>query len=436
MTLPGADYEAYISAPAGYASPAPVKLTAAKPTATVKLEKAGSDATTGNNNGSSNTTTDSDSSDKPAANKTYTVTVTDAAGKGQSGIVVKFIAADGNMAAMVATNAKGAATATLKAGNYKAELTFNGTAKGYDKNAAVLTADKTAVTVIVADGISGTPVEVYGGEIIAEPVRLGATYVELLSNATANDPNYFCFTPTQTGVYRFTTSNPAAVIENWGNNPQFISRQTEYVDTNIFTINVKNLDSPNFILGIHGADECVVLIERTGDAVLGIEDLPYETYKTTAKLQPFTKPTGTKTYVDISKSHTAVLGDDGYYHLDSKTGPKLYMDFDNPIIPFGNALENGAIRDTIYDEDGKFVKKIEFITCLNEYYGYTDNSTGQWVNGYVDDGIYPLTADLVYILQTHTENVGWNDPEDIDYIFTGKTVDADTAWMFCVCTFG
>ena len=91
------------------------------------------------------------------------------------------------------------------------------------------------------------------------------------------------------------------------------------------------------------------------------------------------------------------------------------------------------MKVVIYDEQGNFVEKIEFITCINTYNGYVDNSTNRPVAGYTDKGIYPLTDDLVYIMQTYTSISEWNDATSPNYLFTDMVIDTDTAWMFPVC---
>ncbi|MBQ9859614.1 MAG: hypothetical protein IJO76_02930 [Clostridia bacterium] len=242
------------------------------------------------------------------------------------------------------------------------------------------------------------------------------------------------FTPGEAGIFRFTLTGDAQLYTVDGSLFYMFNAQAAAGNTFDKEIKESYANSP-MLIGVAGNGTATLTIQLVGDAAFDINALPFEIYETTATLSKFDLPSDvTLTYVDVTAPHSAVKGTDGYYHLDSAKGPKLYMDFANaPYLSVAAAAANGAMKDVIYDENGNFVKKIEFITCINEYYGYTDNTTGLFVNGYTDAGIYPLTDDLVYIMQTHTTCTGWNDPDSPNYLFVDETVDADTAWMFPLC---
>ncbi|MBQ8684214.1 MAG: hypothetical protein IJ518_06845 [Clostridia bacterium] len=244
------------------------------------------------------------------------------------------------------------------------------------------------------------------------------------------------FIPGESGIFRFSLTGAGCTLYTvYGS--QFFMFNPQAVAGNTFELEIKEsvANSP-MLVGVAGNGTAKLTITRVGDASFDVNALPFETYETTETLTKFTFE-GDKAelvYVDVTESHTAVLGSDGYYHLDSATGPLLYMNFViDTYVPVASAAANGVMKDTIYDEDGNFVEKIEFITCINEYYGYTNNATNQWVPGYTDGGLYPLTADIVYIMQTHTNNSGWGDINSVDYLFGDVVVDPDTAWMFPMC---
>ncbi|MBQ8683185.1 MAG: dockerin type I repeat-containing protein [Clostridia bacterium] len=244
------------------------------------------------------------------------------------------------------------------------------------------------------------------------------------------------FIPGEAGIFRFVLTGDACMLYSvYGS--KFYMYNPQPIENNVMEKEIKEsqANSP-MLIGVLGNGTATLSIERVGEASFDISAQPFETYKTTATLTKFTKDKAIDEYVfvDVTESHTAVLGVDGYYHLDTAEGPVLYMNFtDATYLPVAAAAANGAMKDVLYDENGNFIKKIEFITCINEYYGYTDNSTNQMVAGYTDGGLYPLTYDLVYILQTHTASYGWSDSSSANYLFTGMTVDVDTAWMFPVC---
>ena len=246
------------------------------------------------------------------------------------------------------------------------------------------------------------------------------------------------FIPTEAGIYRFTLTG--ATLYTVSGSMYYMYNPVEQTG-NVLEKEIKEsyVNSP-VLLGILGEGDVTLTIERTGDAAFDINALPYETYETTATLTKFTKPEGmVTTYVDITTPHTVVLDEEGNYRLDTLVGPRLYIDLANsPYVPIASAAANGNMKVVLYNEDGTFDKKLEFITCINEYYGYTDNSTNKYVAGYTDGGIYPLTDDMIYIMQTYTAFSGWSDYDSLNYLFEDNdgekiVVDTDTAWMFPLC---
>ncbi|MBQ7801939.1 MAG: Ig-like domain-containing protein [Oscillospiraceae bacterium] len=365
----------------------------------------------------------------------YTVTVLDCDGVPQPNVVVQFLK-DGTAVALGTTDAEGKARATLDKGSYTVSLAFSQEGLYYDPNAAVLTGDVTELVLHVAGGLTGETEELYVGT--ANILYVGGTYV---SGMQANVVNYFLFTPTEAGTYRFTTSSPSAVISYWGGTTSFILDQTastDYAD-NAFTRNVKESNLGTVcIIGVTGASECVIEVIRTGDAVLDESDIPAEVY------QAQTPPTAFKltlsegqslTYVNIAGAtadFTPVLGADGYYHLNSADGPILYVDLgpNAPYVSFYKMLGyeghgGTSFGKTFRDETGAFVKKEDYTECMCRYVESID------AEGY---GVYPMTEDLYYMLINGGESKGWWDSANGNYLFSGvEGLNTEIAWMFCCC---
>ena len=262
-----------------------------------------------------------------------------------------------------------------------------------------------------------------------------------LTLTDANVISVMQFIPGEAGVYRFSLIGTGCQLYTVNGSFYYMFGESA-VANNQFEKEIKEsvANSP-ILIGIAGKGNASLKIERVGDASFDINALPYETYQPTATLTKFTKPAGmVLSYVDVTTPHTAVLDGEGNYRLDSVNGPKLYIDLATaPYVPIAAAASNGNMKAVLYKEDGTFDKKIEFITCINKYYGYTDNSTNRPVAGYTDGGIYPLTYDMIYIMQTYSEASGWNDYDSLNYLFKDDTtgeklvVDKETAWMFPVC---
>ena len=139
---------------------------------------------------------------------------------------------------------------------------------------------------------------------------------------------------------------------------------------------------------------------------------------------------------DITKSSDAynvVFNEaDGYYHLDSADGPlvlvRLAEDCDY-IACFATMLDRSGVSRYFFDENDEFVKKVSYSECLLEYIDCVDE----------DEGVYPLTEDLKFIIQSRGEYVGWWDSESSGYIFKDANgniipdINSDLAWLMMCC---
>lgn len=271
-------------------------------------------------------------------------------------------------------------------------------------------------------GNTGTYVELYVGNALQ--VSAGTTTV----NITGSDVNYFVFEPTQSGKYSVSVN--AGTLSYYGNNTAFIQDLSDTVDCNgtSFSVNIKegHLGSA-YILGIKGSGSVKLTITRTGDAVLDINDMPWTTYTGTTKpTSKYTYSGGSLTKVNITGDTVQIVyGSDGYYHWGSANGPVVYVDLDDDTyLSFSNWLTSDypVIRAVV--QNGSSVTKWDFSSCMSAYNKYKDSGTG----------VYPMTEDLKFILETLYETQGWGDP-DMAYLFgsvTG-TLNKDMAWLFCCC---
>ena len=403
---------------------------------------------------------------------TYQVSVIDE--KGQpvtSGVYVTWKNTE-QMYSQIINNASGSVSADLPAAEYTVILTMTGTYQGYryDASSAVTTADRNKVTIRIAKPLSDTAAVTDYGDITTIEVPLGATYVKLSSsqvNYAVVDGKSYCFFQYPipgAGRYSFTTSNGAA-ISDWGINSSYIKDQTtpQERQDNAFVVSVKDANFPEgakslpMIFAVEVTSQytdTIVMVEYVGEAAWTIEDEPYIVYKGTqtpavayADGKPiaiesniFKLNTGGKslTYVNM-KTDKPVKGDDGLYHLNSKTGPVLYVNLGDkaPYVSLG--ILTGAIgqygtgfRKIFTNPDGSYVinpdgayKKEDYTDAMVSYSLHVDPQTG----------VYPLNDDLIYMLQHGGEGKEWYDPTSASYLFLDQNVDVDLslAWMFAVC---
>ena len=370
----------------------------------------------------------------------YTVTVVDGNGALQDGITVEFYSA-ANELLVSAVTADGKATAQLLKDNYRVKL--SGTALQYDERAAVLTATKTTLELLVApmfdDTVSYTLYcPVADADKDAYYLTEGATYVTL----TPGERNYFLYDTTRTGTFRFTTTNTRAKIGYYGG-PFFVLTNDSSTDNenNAFTMSIDSVGA-TYVIGIDAPTNVsgvIISITRIGEPGWNIANEPWYTYEGTHKPSKFTLPAGTTlTDVDIFTQQTIVYNEqDGVYHLNSADGPVLYLRFSgSAYINLADVLANQRVGAYLYDTNGDFLKKEEYTTYLRTYY-YIPNAmydpTGVTVNMLDKSLVYPLNKDLEYVVRTFGEHHGWWNPDSPNYLFKGEDVNLESAWMFLLC---
>lgn len=383
----------------------------------------------------------SEEPDVPAENVDYTITVVDYSGNPKADVTVQLLCG-GAMANAGKTGADGKVTLPAPAESYTVSLAFSGTTMYYEEKTAVLPKGTTALTIRVAPGVNG-PYEMIYGTYLSYYLDVGATYVTMQPQID----NYFIFEPKVEGVYRFSTSDPEARLSYWGGNLAFIFDGTASTDydpvTNSFTQNVKkkNLGCV-IILGITGAPDCIVEVTRVSDPILDETDIEPEIYEALTPPRAFTisKAQGNKlTYVDLTgntSDYQIVMGSDGYYHLNSATGPLLYVNLgpNARYISMYNMLGYTGFGGTslmcsFYDENGSVVRRVDYTACMCAYVESID----------ANYGVYPLTEDLVTMIKNGGGYKGWWNPNSANCIFLDEdkvldpTINLELGWMFAVC---
>ena len=368
-------------------------------------------------------------STEPAEKINYTVKVVDFDGKSQSGVTVQFLK-NNSPVAVQKTDSTGSVNAELPMGEYTLTLAFSGTQMYYEKSGAVVSSSRPSVTLRVTSTVAKSPSQEWFGTVFT--VTPGGTYVRMQANVVT----YFAFKPDQEGLYRVTASNPKAVLDSYGSINFPVKQNVATGSGNSFELNIKedNLGE-TYAIGITGVTECILIIERIGSAILDDTDVPWEEYQGKRPTKAYTL-SGTRqfTYVDLTgstDSFKAVLGSDGYYHLNSATGKILYVNLgpDAQYISMYNMLGLSGFGGTrlgrqFYDADGKLLRKEDYTACMIAYTECRDP-----VNN-----VYPLTEDLAYMLQNGGEYLGWWDIEHPNYLFTAKSnLNTEIAWMFAVC---
>lgn len=379
---------------------------------------------------------------------TYTVTVTDFTGKTMGNVIVQLWSGDklidGGM-----TNANGIFYTLQKPGDYMVKLSFSSSGCYYEDSTALLSPSVTSLTIPVTMTL---PTE--GGRhwdtFNYEKVSLGGTYVSMQSNVV----NYYGFYPEEQGTYRFQISDPSAKISYWGNAaPNDLTGNTiDYVG-NAFTLSFgESMIGGTHFIGVTGVEDGILVITRLGDAQFNINELPWIPYVPAVAPAPVTGlPTGkTPTKVNLTaatSTYQLVYNDtDKCYHLGSVNGPVMYVqlaankDGIAPAYVDINAMVGGvnesmatAFRWADYDDKGNYIKE-DYTTVMIEMCGYAE------ANEY---GVYPLTKDVVYMIQKCGIYMGWWDSTDSKGNLLFKledgtldpSINLEIGWMFACCYF-
>ncbi len=360
-----------------------------------------------------------------------------------SGVIVRVLQ-DGQQVAMQVADEQGVAQLDLADGDYTVELKFTdaNASYHYDAEGLKLSASSKQLTVklynVVGEGqalhaptINGDSADTTGYQ-----VAVGSTYLTPVVDAR----NYYLFYPTQAGTYTFVVTEGEGVVNYYGA-PHFVQKSPAIdLQDGVLTISVspsmigESGATSAYVLGLDAKTaEAILTITRIGDHKKTIEEEPWTEYPTTHTPTAFTfQPTAGKTltYVDIingkTEDYNVVLGSDGFYHMGAEDGPLVYINLGKkaPNVSFylminGDGVAGGSpVRKYYFDEEGNFLKKEDYTQIMLDYIACMDEETG----------LYPLTEDLVYIIQTRS---GWWTESSPDYIFDG--CNPELGWLFACC---
>ena len=342
----------------------------------------------------------------------------------------------------MATDANGVITTSLASADYTVFLAFSGSTMYYEEKTAVLPKGTTELTIKVAPAVDESTYDTWGANGFYY-VGVGGTYVTLQSGVV----NYFIFEPEEAGVYRFSTSDPDAIIsyQNVRTYLTDLTKDTDYDSkTNSFTRNVKPSNiGGNIAIGIKGTTDCILEIIRISDPILDESDIEPVDYK--PNLNPkdfkFDKTPKKFEYVDLTSDLSmADLYKDssGYYHLNSVDGPMLYMclgwdTLEAPYVSMYKMLGVSGVGGTAFGKtfrENGTIRKESYVDCMIAYVNSVDKATG----------MYPLNDDLIYMIKNGGEGKGWWDPDNGNFLFKDENgnpnpagLNTDIAWMFAVC---
>ena len=367
----------------------------------------------------------------------YTVTILDGYGNPVSGIKVSFMSA-GKVVAEDKTDATGKAVVSLAEGDY--EAIPEPTSGSYSADSVKLTASAPSGKIMVISKASN-PIYDYPDDVNGVyVVSVGSVIVPVKKD----EMRYFFFEPKEGAYYRVYTDSAKVEVGYYGMR-MFVSETNSgtMLDNGVMELKVLRT-SVGIVLVIglkstsSAVDECTLTIEKYADIDIQIEELDYQQYQLSGTPQKTETPAGNIHSVPIevilpmggaiAEISVVYNENDGYYHMNSKDGPILYVRINKASsyqAAFSTIIEAGGnIGRYIYDDQGNFIKKEAYNQAFGIYKEVAD----------AQHGVVPLDHDLVYILKS-LEGCGWYDVDSPNCIFAddGVYVMPYNAWLFaCV----
>ena len=370
----------------------------------------------------------------------YKVAVINHDGTPAQDIIVK-VQKDGEDVSLKLAGPTGAANFTLAEDSYTVLIEVaSGQVLYYDTKAAVLTPDAPAITLTVYETANGTcPLNAPDkqgdySEQTAAMVGEGTTYIPYVSG----EYTYAVFTPTRPGMYEFSCAGTDAVLTYHGAPINvFEVSLSDPVDGKVsFAITAGSVGSTpdttaQYVFRMEGnGDGCIFTATRTGDVPKSPYDEPWTVPMPTADdLKPYEGITdGILTDLEVTNpALTVVLGEDGYYHLNTTDGPVVFLRLSsaNPYMAdFKTICDTTRICAYLYNEDGSFDRRESYNEMILEYLTVAN-----------EDGVVPLNEQLAYMVKTAGDFMGWwNFADNLD-IFGDKLVDPSVAWLFACAVY-
>lgn len=372
-----------------------------------------------------------------SADAEYTVKIVDALGNAYTGTALVRFMQDGQQKAMQQAK-DGVVTKTLPRGEYALELQLPDCAQEFVYTEGKLTASETACELTVTYKLGEQTAELYVSEEPVHFVTEGCTVVPVAAGVRT----YYLFNQEKAGKFSFTTVGGGSI--GYYGAPHMVQElSAAEVVENTFTLNIKQgqIGGQPLVIGIDSdADaEVTLCITRVGDPDWGLEDEPVQTYQPTVELSAYTLPAGTalKDFDLTAESYTLVKDEQGFYHLDTVDGPMVYTYLtvkSKYLDPLKTVSEKSGVgkvfwKDAASHTKESFEKRESYNECINAYCAVADEKSG----------VYPLTEDLMYILQQHGDYYGWWNVNGHSYLFldangvADTTVNPDVAWLFACC---
>lgn len=255
---------------------------------------------------------------------------------------------------------------------------------------------------------------------IGENYVFYGTYISVGENSyelsQLYDYTLFAFMPDETGKYTFSVDGGEVGIVSY--NAMWVSIQPSESTVTAEPVSWECTGVGQEIWIAVKADgaEAVINVEASESERVVIEKVEYVN-KTTPEAFVFPGDVSLLQSVNVrnTKIDVPVLGEDGYYHLNSADGYIIYVNLNDDQMSLSAAASYGQLKGSVYNEDGELIAIDDYNVAFNEYNACADPASF----------LYPLTDDLILMLKEVGANQNW-------YGSGGWLgLSKDDAWMFC-----
>lgn len=244
----------------------------------------------------------------------------------------------------------------------------------------------------------------------------------------------FEFCPDETGIYKFTVGDSTALVGYWGAGAFFVQDMTENKTNSVEQ--KLNAVGQSIMVGVSGIEgDFTMEIVKLGDVEdqVQIEYAPYANVHTPAdKYLVDIGDDDVLNNVDITKKFNVVKDSNGFYHLGSVNGPLLYVNLITESFDLTNAYYSGygalAMRGKYTDAAG-VTHYYDFLEAMRAYAAVLYNSD-------YENGLYPLTEDLMLYIKAYGAYQGWYEPNTSPFEAIQGDHNADSAWLVSCYYFG
>ena len=226
----------------------------------------------------------------------------------------------------------------------------------------------------------------------------------------------YTFDPTETGKYTISSTDSVLGIVSYNGMWVTIDPSAETVKDSSLVWECVDVGQSIWVAARPATNVANITVTR--DELDVSDEIPWTIYENTVTPNDFTF-TGDADklqYVDVEDTtiDKAVLGEDGYYHLNTEDGPILFVDLDDEMMSLSAMNNNGKLSYIVYEDD-EVVSKTQYNEAFAAYYACADKETG----------LYPLTDDLMAMYKNIGVTHEWYSGNGIVTLGT-----EEDAWMF------